>query len=980
MTTRHRTALLGLALAAAVLCTMAPPASAQSTTGTVRGRVTRADGSPLTGANLAARNLATGVRRSIASGTDGQYLLPGLVPGLYELTARYIGAAQQTRRVRVQVGVTHYADFALQEGAVAVTGIEVTAERPPIETRTSEVATNVTQEQLASLPSPERNFLDLATLAPGAVLQGDRINSTRRTVAFGAQAAEQINVFVDGATYKNDILLGGVVGQDASRGSPFPRNAIQEFRVITQNYKAEYQRASSGIITATTRSGTNEWRGSAFFGFIDRSLVALDSFQRNDQRTGFANFREPDYSRYQAGLSVGGPLIRDRFHVFLSYEGNYQDRTNRVNIDTVFTNSVPALDTIDWASRNGSFDSPFRQTSVFGKLSYALTSNSSLEFSVNVRHENDVRDFGGLTSFESATRFRNDVNTGVLKHSWFRGEWLNEATLSYQDYNYNPVPNSPGTVNRFYGFGCCAQLGSNISVQDFTQRRLSLRDDFTYSGFRGYGSHVVKAGLNVDFLDYDIIKRNSENLRFVYEPWFNNFEIPERVEFQFGDPNFGTSNTQIGAYLQDDWTPIPRLTINAGVRWDYETDMMNTDYVTPQAIRDSLTKYADSLYIPLDPNRYFTDGTQRSPFASAFQPRLGFSYQLDRRGRTTVFGGWGIFYDRSLFDAMIEESFALQHPSFRIRFRPQGDTDPNRVDWDPAYLAGGEAVRDQLRQLGQAATPEVKLLPNDLEPPMSRQVSLGVRHVIGTVGLSATYTRVRSDNTFTFYFANMNFLCPERSFGVAGCFDVNTVPGYSTILLADNSGKTWYDALQLQVDRPYRRTGRGGWGAGLAYTLAERETEGFNDLFSFPNPADYPRQRRNDERHRIVANWIMDWPWAWDVQFSGLLTLGTGTRSDVGDRFGGTTNPLRAGGFQPERFSFILSNAWAYRNVDVRFRKDFPAYRGMRTGVAVDVFNLFNHQNLGCYNTFNPSDANFGKAGCVISDPRRAQFTVTYEF
>src|ERR671920_1340686 len=105
---------------------------------------------------------------------------------------------------------------------------------------------------------------DLAQLAPGVTVSPDRIDATGKTFAAGALPAAQVNVFVDGTSLKNDITASGVAGQDASRGNPFPRNAVQEFRVITNNYKAEYQKAASAIITAVTRSGTNTWQGSIF--------------------------------------------------------------------------------------------------------------------------------------------------------------------------------------------------------------------------------------------------------------------------------------------------------------------------------------------------------------------------------------------------------------------------------------------------------------------------------------------------------------------------------------------------------------------------------------------------------------------------------------------------------------------------------------------------------------------------------------------
>lgn len=952
---------------------------AQTTTGTVQGYVRDQQGAPIVEAQVIARDTRNGQQTTATSQRNGFYILAGLTPSTYEITVRRIGSTPQGRRVDVLIGQSLSLDFALGQSAVQLTEVQVVT-TPAVEMRTSEVATNVTQQQVNNLPTSSRNFLDLASLAPGTSIENDRLNGTARRLSAGAQSADQINVFVDGASYKNDLIHGGVVGQDRSRGNPFPRNAIQEFRILTQNYKAEYQKASSAVLTAQTRSGTNEWTGNAFVSYQNKGLVALDSVQRFDKRIAdsiaVANgtpstFREPDYNRQLVGLSVGGPLKRDRLFFFGSYEGNYQTRSNRVNI--VPPTGFPALDTVDFASRNGFFDSPFRETLLFGKLNYAAAPNSSLELSYNGRYEHDTRDFGGLRAFETGVRFNNNVSTGLLKFKHTGGLWLHESMLSYQRSrdNPSPVPGS-GAVNRFYGFGCCAQIGPDITIQDFTQTRIGLRHDITYAGLQWGGQHVIKAGANLDFVNYRVIKRNGAIPRFVYEQFPqggsatapDSFQIPDRVEFRAGNPNFITDNQQFGVYAQDDWSLTQRLTLNLGLRWDYESHMMNYDYITPQPIVDSLTKYADSMFLPIDPNRYFTDGTQRPRFMGAVQPRIGFSYALDEAATTTVYGGFGIFYDRTLFDQAIEEKFAQQQPNIVIRFRQPGDTTSNRVDWNNNYLQGLAAL-DSLRIANpQAGRPEVKLIPNDLRPPRSNQFSLGVRRLFGSIMVDAAYTGIRSSNVFTFYWANFNFTCPERTFSIGGCAVNRNIPGFGTILLATNAGKTWYNALQLKVDRSYRpgRTGGIGWGAGLAYTYAKRETEGFNDDFSFPNPVDYPRQVRNDERHRVVANWIMDTPYLSGVQFSGLLTLGSGLRYDLGDRFGGPGNPFRAGGF----------DAPTFKNLDLRLRKDFPAARGARFAVTADLFNAFNWWAYS-YN-------NNGTISGPVNDPRRFQLGVDLGF
>ncbi|MBB4635046.1 TonB-dependent receptor [Longimicrobium terrae] len=951
---------------------------AQTTTGQIQGYVRGPDGEDLAGATVVARQVETNQSRQVVTSASGAFALAGLRPGTYEVTASRVGAGPQVRTVRVGVGQTLTASFVLAPQAVQLAAITATGTRAT-ESRTSEVAANVSRQQVESLPTSDRNFLSLAQLAPGVQLQNETLDGQRKTFTAGAQGADQVNVFIDGASYKNDMIQGGVAGQDASRGSPFPRNAIGEFRIITQNFKAEYQKASSAIITATTRSGTNQWESSAFFNLQNRELIALDRFQRSVADTA-ARYDRPEFERVQWGADIGGPIIRDRLHFFGSIERNDQTRASRVNI--VPPAGYPALDTINFAALNGEFAQPFESWLGFGKLSWEQAENSFWEVSYSHRAEEDIRGFGNLDSYQSATRFNNGVNTGIIKSTWSPGAFLNEAMLSVQRYRYNPVPNDPGMPNRFFGFGCCAQLGSNVSDQDFTQTRYSLRNDLTWTGLRMGGDHVVKGGVNVDFLDYDIIKRNSENPRFVYEPWFNGFAIPQRVEFQTGDPNFSAKNTQVGLYLQDDWSPTSRLVLNLGMRWDVESHMMNYDYVTPAGIVDSLTRYQDRLFRPLNPDRYFTDGSDRSPFYGAFQPRAGFSYALDSKGITSVFGGWGIFYDRNLFDNAIEESFALQHPSYTIFFAPPGGpVAANQVEWNERYLTDRNALRELIADQ-RFNTPEVKLLPNDLRPPKAQHFNLGLRRAFGSVEASAAYTGVRSQNVLTFYWANQDFVCPERSFGVPDCFQNRGIPGWGTILMADDAGKTWYDALQIKVDRPYRgsvESGR-GWGAGVAVTIAERETQGFNDLFSFANETDFPRQKRNDEPLRIVSNFIVDMPWLWGVQFSGLINLGTGTRLDIGGRFdcNNASTCFDGGGFEPEKHSFIIPDAFAYRMVDLRLRKDFLNVRGSAVGVSAEVFNVFNFDNLGCYNTFNRTDPAFGRSSCTISDPQRLQIGLEY--
>lgn len=955
--------------------TAVPESVAQTTTGSIRGFVTDEAGNGLAGVEVSARAPTTGVQRSTITESNGFYSLPGLQPGRYEFSVRRIGMRTQVRQLDVSVGQVLTLNVQLSEAPIEVEELTVVAE-PLYETRTSEVATNVSPSQVENLPQVSRNFLDLAALAPGVRTQGTRLDDTRRTFAAGAQPAEQVNVFVDGASYKNDVLQGGVAGQDASRGNPFPLNAVQEFRVITSNYKAEYQKASSAIITATTKSGTNAWHGSALFHGMGKDFIALDDFAKRN------NVPKPDFERYLIGTSVGGPLIQDRLHLFASYEGNYQDRASTVTFGTVTT----PPDTVDFSPFEGTFVSPFRSTLFFGKLSYQATPNQTLELSFNSRSESDIRGFGGGTSRQAAEDVQNWVYTGILKHSLFGQSWFNEATVSFQRYRWNPVPLSDNLVGRDYvGIG---RIGGRDTRQDFTQDRISFRNDFTFSGFEWSGQHVIKVGTNLDLLNYDVSKEFTGNpvFRYVQDtvgPGPDDdltYDFPAEARYGTGNPDLSANNAQVGIYVQDDWTPTDRLTLNIGLRWDYESDMLNNDHVTPQAVRDSLRLpiFEDSVLFPI-PDRYFTDGDDRPPFLGAFQPRLGFSYALDEGGTTFLFGGFGIFYDRHFYNAALDEKFRRQWKVLLFRFSPDGQPRDGfqTIQWDDQYLSA-EGL-DQLIASGAAPTPEVFLIDNDTRPPRSNHFSLGVRHLWKGMLFSANYTGIRSNNGLTYIFGN------RRPDGTC-CYQI---PGgsFTNVLLSSDELKTWYDALFFQIEKTYRAEGPWSWGAGFAYTLSWADKIG-GDLFSldFPFVSDYPRHPTStDERHRVVVNGILEFPYAF--RLSGLLTLGSGVPYNIADAsqgFGPNEFVFRRNEGRPDTFFFIIPDAWAFRNLDLRLRKSFPVVQGTRLSVVAELFNVFDYQNFGCHDSFIPPEPevneNFGTPSCVISDGRRLQLGGQFDF
>ena len=262
-----RRTLLCCALAGC-LAIAAPSALAQSTSATIRGQV-MAESAPASQAQVTATNIATGLTRSVQT-QNGNYHLAGLPPGTYRIDVTANGQSS-SQTVTIAIGQT--ATLNLGVGGVAetaapgaVTDLDaVTVVAPPVlvETKTSEIATYVSQKQIETLPQNSRNFLAFADTVPGMAFSTS--NNGEAQLRSGALGATNINVFIDGVGQKNYVTPGGLTGQDDSRGNPFPQLAIGEYKVITSNYKAEYDQISSAAVTAVTKSGTNDFSGSVFW-------------------------------------------------------------------------------------------------------------------------------------------------------------------------------------------------------------------------------------------------------------------------------------------------------------------------------------------------------------------------------------------------------------------------------------------------------------------------------------------------------------------------------------------------------------------------------------------------------------------------------------------------------------------------------------------------------------------------------------------
>src|SRR5687767_106572 len=334
-----RQAMVWTVLVTTVVLGVAARANAQVSTGTIQGQIADASGI-LPGVTVTAREVQSGLLHETVTTDQGHYTIAGLRPGTYEVRVTMDQYKPQARTIQVLVGQTLTVDFKVSPDVTYSETVEVVSERLA-DTRSTEISTNVTQEQLQYLPQNNRNFLNFAALAPSLRVSD---NETRKDISAGALPSQNVNVFIDGVSYKNDVIDGGVVGQDASRSNPFPQNAVREFQVLTQNFKAEYEKAASAIITAVTKSGGNRLSGEVFSFYQDKSLVDNETIVRdaNNLLVKGETTPKPAYERLQWGAALGGPIVRDRAHFFASYEENRQDRQNTVLVGTVST-APPAL-------------------------------------------------------------------------------------------------------------------------------------------------------------------------------------------------------------------------------------------------------------------------------------------------------------------------------------------------------------------------------------------------------------------------------------------------------------------------------------------------------------------------------------------------------------------------------------------------------------------------------------------------------------
>ena len=947
------------------------PAAAQMSTSTIRGHVAVGTAPAKAGAQVVATNTATGYSARASTRDDGSYALTGLPPGSYQIEVSGPGFDQKTQVVTVQVGQTADLDITVAGGVAKIETITVAGNRL-IETKTSEIATQVTPQQMQRLPQVTRNFLQFADLAPGVAFITQADGSTK--LQGGAQSSASVNVYIDGVSQKNYVLQGGITGQDSSRGNPFPQSAIAEYKVITQNYKAEFDQVSSAAITAVTRSGTNEVHVDGFWDHTSQNWRAGTPAELT------ANHKS-ESKQDQYGLTLGGPIIPDRMHYFISYEG----KDNKDPKTVTLGGGVPASALpVDIASQVGATNAPFKEDLIFGKLDWSIAPDHYLEASIKYRKEKELTNVGGQNTVSWATDKKNDETRFDLKHQWTTDRWMNEAHLGYEDAYWSPraSTNGNGSIIESGGGSTILNTGAGRDFQDKGQKGWSLQDDLTMSAFNWNGSHVFKMGAKVKAVTIDAREQQPYNPQFRYDGSYS-FTQPYRVEWGVPIANVGngtatSKNKQFGIYAQDDWEVNRHLTLNLGVRWDYEDSPSYNDFVTPPDVVAALKGWANinSPGSGFNINDFISTGSNRSSYKGEFQPRVGFSYDLLGDQRQVVFGGYGRAYDRNLFDYLQLERTKGTFPTVNFNF----SGDPNHpctgatcVPWDPRYLT--PAGLAQLAATGNGSGREIDLVNNDIKIPYSDQFSLGLRSVLAGWQTSISYSYIESKNGFAWLLgnrlANGSFFAAPSTWGSP--FG-SPIPGFGALLLGVSGLSTRTNAIYVTAEKPYSRAS--GWGVTGAYTYSDsKENRQFGEHYSldYPDLAGYGwKPSSGVPKHRFVGTAIYDLPWG--LESSAKLTLASHQ-----PKYG--TNCLA--GFDHCVFDQIITNA--YRQLDLSLQKEFPMGGRLRLRLRADVLNVFNYYNWDGYDTWwgAPGDPNLNLGhpdGSLIGPTRTFKLSINMTF
>lgn len=563
-----------------------PKAAAQTTAVTLEGRVTDEQGAPLPGAAVTAKNIETGYTKTVTTKEDGQYILSGLQPGQYECEVSMPGFAKEIRKgLSLRVGARHNINFVLKQATIEEE-VTISARSPMVETTKSEVSGIVDRIKIDSLPLLDRDFGDLTLIKAGVAAEGGDVRSNAQP--YGSE----------------DILTDGVANEWVGRNTvhmSVPADAIQEFRVMTNQYEAEFGNASGMVRSALTRSGTNEYHGRVAFFYRDEYFDNVNYFVNHDGYNGRElsedEYEKADFSHYNWSANIGGPIKRDKAHFFLAYEGLTHTEYTTIISPLVDQETVPTDQT---------------NNQVMLKLSYQPSEKNLLSFrySLDRPYYNNLG-VGGL--YTKTTAYYNHGIAHDFQLNWTNypsNSTMNEVRVLYAYEAYKV--HSSYDDNSYFVQRPSGYFGKFPNVpQDITTKRYQIVENFTWF----LGDHSLKVGFDASrvWLGGPLSQYVPGYYVFTTNAPFDpaNFSTYPLVLLRAPEiAHIDSPYWEVGTFVQDSWRISSRLTLNYGLRFNYyEIQFMDFDTFD---IRH-------------------------------FNPRLGFAYDPIGDGKTSIRGGIGTY-------------------------------------------------------------------------------------------------------------------------------------------------------------------------------------------------------------------------------------------------------------------------------------------------------------------------------------------------
>ncbi len=970
--------------------------SAQLGSAGISGLVLDTNGAAVPNSRVIVKNRATGQTRETTASGEGIYTFQNLPPATYEIRVEAANFAPAVvENVILNVGEVPAINVTLKPAGAQETVVITPSDVLSVDTNTSQISGVINERTLTNLPLNGRNFLDLAFLIPGnaPAPNYDPTKTTTIEVSSAGQLGRGGNIAVDGAD-NNDDVVGGTLQN-------FPQDGIGEFQIATNRFSAEIGRSASSAVNIVTKSGSNEFHGSGAFFYrhsrlsavlptLDRSLVAAQG--------------RPPFDREQYAVSIGGPVKRDRAWFFAAFEYRNQDGVVITGVRDLTARRVVT-----------SFSPALLNDLLFtGRGDWQPGKDDRMAFRFSVQREDDV-DRGSLRRpIGTADNRQHSFNKYYsFVYNWthaFSPTVLNDFVFHVNDF-LNRIPSFVENRNeiRFPS----VQDGGNFRIpQQTPQTRTQFRDNLSWTT----GAHALKFGGELQRIDagalFDLFGSGTIETTEDFatrdrngDGQINDNDIVIADTIRSSAPVRPPTvedldNYYFAFYAQDDWKVRPNFTLNLGLRWEVDTNVKNLnnfDEINP-------------ILLPFV-------GASRNREYNNFAPRIGFNWDPWRDGRTSIRGGYGVYYDRIVLEVpLLERLLDGRKLAIQVRLGSELDGAGNFLPGTPTLA--NPFVGTALTGVGIG----INILDQDLSTPYVQQFNLGFqRELTRDLILSADYI-----HAFGSKFIIGRFIGSVFNPSIGGNDDVVNI---------ESSVKTWYDGLLLNAQKRFSNR----YSFNASYTLQKSFNFSNDDQIPFQVPPLNPNNLRldkgpppNEERHRFTFHAVVDMPYGF--QLSPIYTLASdvpfdivlppdigGTRIPVLQRnAGGRTfrtgselnafiNAFNAGRPLASRLPLVrddLNLGDSFQSLDLRLTKTFRFSEHFNIQGIAEVFNLFNVTNIrgvnnvnfsGFQNTLlrdstNPADAGFLRssrfgsaiqtAGGVFGTggPRAFQFAVRVNF